>query len=200
MTVSRPARRNRRKWHVFLCAGIGPLIFFLAAAVGGDAFERPPSVGPFAEIRFGLAAHDMDGLWSGSSKENGPDVCVEAIFDRSLFELFYATARPTLGVGLNTRGDTSKVYGGFMLQWESAWSILFSTGIGLALHNGECDTNRVDRKSLGSRVLFRVPIEIGYAIDRHHRIVVAFDHVSNAGLASPNEGLDTLGLFYGYRF
>ncbi|MGA6926727.1 MAG: acyloxyacyl hydrolase [Desulfosarcina sp.] len=200
MTVLRPACRSYRKWHGFLCAGIGPLIFFLAAAGRGDAFERPSSAGPFAEIRIGLAAHDMDGLWSGSSKENGPDVCAEAIFDRSLFDLLYATARPNLGVSLNTRGDTSKLYGGVLLQWESAWPILFSTGIGLALHNGECDTDRADRKSLGSQVLFRVPIEIGYAIDRHHRIVVAFDHVSNAGLASPNEGLDTLGLFYGYRF
>jgi hypothetical protein len=30
--------------------------------------------------------------------------------------------------------------------------------------------------------------------------LVTFDHISNAELASPNEGLDTLGVRYGYRF
>jgi hypothetical protein len=27
-----------------------------------------------------------------------------------------------------------------------------------------------------------------------------FDHISNAYLASPNEGMDTLGVRYGYQF
>jgi lipid A 3-O-deacylase len=29
---------------------------------------------------------------------------------------------------------------------------------------------------------------------------ILFDHVSNAYLANPNEGMDTLGIVYGYRF
>jgi lipid A 3-O-deacylase len=49
-------------------------------------------------------------------------------------------------------------------------------------------------------VLFRIPIEVGYSITAHHRLMLGFDHVSNAGLASENEGLDTLGVRYGYRF
>jgi len=31
-------------------------------------------------------------------------------------------------------------------------------------------------------------------------MAVLFDHVSNADLAHPNEGMDTLGIVYGYRF
>jgi lipid A 3-O-deacylase len=57
-----------------------------------------------------------------------------------------------------------------------------------------------DKKSLGSRLLFRIPIEVGYAFDRHHRIIFTFDHLSNGYLVSPNEGMDSLGLIYGYRF
>ena len=49
-------------------------------------------------------------------------------------------------------------------------------------------------------MLFRIPIEVGYAVSRHHRVVLAFDHISNAYLASPNEGMDTIGLMYGYQF
>jgi hypothetical protein len=165
-------------------------------AAGASAF----SAHPFREIRLGVTAHDVDGLWSGESKEKGPNLCLEMLFNRSLFHLFSAAAYPNLGLSLNTRGDTSKVYAGLLLQWEPASTFFFSTGLGLAVHDGERNTALADRKSLGSRILFRVPIEIGYGVTPHHRIVVAFDHISNAYMASPNEGLDSLGLFYAYRF
>jgi hypothetical protein len=167
---------------------------------GGYAFDHRSAAGPLRAFRVGLAVHDVGGLWSGESKEKGPDLCAEVIFNRSLFHLLSATAYPNAGASLNTRSDTSKVYGGFLLQWEPASAFFFSTGLGLALHDGRRDTDSADRKSLGSRVLFRIPIEIGYAVNRQHRIILAFDHISNAYLASPNEGMDTLGLLYGFRF
>ena len=152
------------------------------------------------EVRAGLSAHDVDGLWSGHSKEDGTNVNLELIFNRPLFRLFSGTAYPNLGASLNTQGNTSKIYTGFLMQWEPLPTFFFSTGLGLALHNGERSTDMTDRKSLGSRVLFRIPIEIGFTASRHHRVILVFDHVSNANLSSPNEGMDTLGLMYGYRF
>ncbi len=178
-------------WTVALC---------LVVAAGGYAFDQSPPAGPVREVRIGLAAHDVDGLWSGESKEKGPDLCAEVVFNRSLFHLHSVAAYPNVGVSLNTRGDTSNGYGGFLLQWEPCSALFFSTGFGLALHNGRRAADSADRKSLGSRALFRIPIEIGYAINRRHRVILAFTHVSNAYLASPNEGMDTLGLVYGYRF
>jgi hypothetical protein len=169
-------------------------------AAGAYAFDQPSPTGPVRAFRVGMLAHDVDGLWSGESKEKGPDLCAEVIFNRSLFHLLSATAYPNAGASFNTRGDTSKVYGGFLLQWEPESVFFFSTGLGLALHNGQLDTNSANQKALGSRVLFRIPIEIGYTVNHHHRIILAFDHVSNAGLASPNEGMDTLGLVYEYRY
>lgn len=183
-----------------LCSGFWTLALVLMMAHGGNAFDRPSSAGPVRALRVGLAAHDVDGLWSGESREHGPDLCAEVIFNRPMFHLLSATAYPNVGASLNTRGDTSKIYGGFLLQWEPDSAFFFSTGLGLALHDGRRDTDSADRKSLGSRVLFRIPIEIGYAVNRRHRIILAFDHISNAYLASPNEGMDTLGLVYGYRF
>ncbi len=183
-----------------LHAGLLVIIFSLIMTGSGYAFDHPSPTGIVREIRVGLAAHDVDGLWSGDSKEEGPGLCAEAIFNHTLFRLLSASAQPNLGVNLNTRGDTSKLYGGFLLQWEMDSGFFFSTGLGLALHNGKLDTDSADKKSLGSRVLFRIPIEVGYAFDRHHRLILAFDHMSNAYLASPNEGMDTLGLIYGYRF
>ena len=67
-------------------------------------------------------------------------------------------------------------------------------------YDGKLDTKRRDRKSLGSRILFHIPIELGLEIKKHHRVSLFFDHVSNAYLADKNDGLDTLGVRYGYKF
>jgi hypothetical protein len=37
-------------------------------------------------------------------------------------------------------------------------------------------------------------------IQERHRISILFDHMSNAYLASPNEGMDTIGVRYGFQF
>jgi len=186
--------------HVLLKACVLTVLAIAAVSDDGYAFDDPTPSGPIREVRFGLAMHDVDGLWSGASKEDGADLIAEVIFRRTLFRLFSATAYPQLGASINTRGYTSQVYGGFLLRWELPAAFFFSTGFGLALHNGELDTTASDQKSLGSRVLFRIPIEIGYAVNRHHCVGLEFAHVSNAYLASPNDGLDTIGLVYGYRF
>ena len=147
-----------------------------------------------------MAAHDVDGLWSGESTEKGPDAGLEVIFSHTLFDFLGATAHPNAGVSINTRGNTSQLYGGFLLCWRQLAPFAVATGFGLTVHDGERESDAVDRKSLGSRVLFRIPIQIGYALGTHHRLTIAFDHVSNAYLVSPNDGMDTLGVFYGYRF
>ena len=97
-------------------------------AAGGYAFDRPSPAGTVRALRVGTLAHDVDGLWSGESKEKGPDFCAEVIFNRPLFHLLSATAYPSVGASLNARGDTSKIYGGFLLQWETASDFFFSTG------------------------------------------------------------------------
>ena len=198
--ISADGSRRRRNRLLSLRSGVLTLSVWLMMAGWATAFGQPPVGGAVRELRTGPAIHDIDGLWSNDSKEKGPDLCLEVVFNTTLFRLLGASAYPNGGAGFNTRGDTSKIYGGFLLQWEPPSAFFFSTGIGLALHDGERETDSAGRKSLGSQMLFRIPIEIGYAIDRHHRLAIAFDHLSNAGLASPNEGMDTLGLVYGYRF
>ena len=71
----------------------------------------------------------------------------------------------------------------------------------VAAHNGETDEGSGARMNqLGSPVLFRLAFEAGFTIGRSHAVSVLFDHISNAYLADPNEGLDTVGIRYGYRF
>jgi hypothetical protein len=149
-------------------------------------------------FRVGILAHDV-AVWSRSSVEGGVDFNAEFIFEFPKYPLFSGVLRSNLGLSLNNQGDTSKVYTG--LLWEYVWDsgIFLDLGVGLAVHNGELD-HSADHKELGSRVLFRIPIEIGIYFKEHHGLSMMFDHVSNAYLAEPNEGLDTVGLRYTYRF
>jgi hypothetical protein len=55
-------------------------------------------------------------------------------------------------------------------------------------------------KALGSRVLFHIPVEIGLRFDDHNSLSVYFEHTSNGYTQDFNEGLDRLGVRYGYRF
>jgi len=41
---------------------------------------------------------------------------------------------------------------------------------------------------------------LGYNLSRRQRLSILFVHLSNAYLAYPNEGLDTIGIRYGYSF
>lgn len=152
------------------------------------------------EIRIGVLKHDVDNMWSGFSREDGVDYNGEVIFTPE-YTLLGGTLRPNLGFSLNDSGDTSKIYGGGILEYTWRNGIFFDTAVGLAVHDGETDDqNRKDKKELGSTLLFRVSFELGVTVADHHRLSVMFDHISNAYLADPNEGLDTLGVRYGYLF
>lgn len=152
------------------------------------------------EIYVGLLAHDVDGLWSGDRREEGVDFNAEIVLNRPGFSLPAGSVRPNFGLSVNDHGDTSKLYGGLLWQLEMTSDIFLNLGVGAAVHNGEKETGKKDKKALGSRILFRIPIELGYTLNKHHRLSIAFDHVSNGYLTHPNEGLDTLGLRYSYRF
>lgn len=54
------------------------------------------------------------------------------------------------------------------------------------MHDGELETSDDDKKELGSRVLFRIPTEMGLFIAGLHGVSIMFDHISNAYLAEPN--------------
>ena len=194
-STCRDGRRGPRS-EVALPAGLPLLTGLLCLLLSSAALAG----GWIRELRGGALAHDVDGLWSGTRAESGVDWNAEVVLWRAGLGLRWGTLHPNLGVSVNDRGDTSKLYAGVLWDLEAPFGMFLNLGVGAAIHDGRRDTSDDDRKQLGSRVLFRIPIELGYSITEHHRLMVTFDHVSNADLASPNEGLDTLGVRYGYRF
>jgi len=153
-----------------------------------------------SEIRAGVLYHDP-GFWGGTGVEDGIDFNAELIFSPSL-KAFGGVIRPVAGLSVNDQGNTSKIYASAVYEYRWKNGFFIDLGLGIALHDGEIDDEEQADKSnlLGSPVLFRLSIEPGITFKTHHRISLLLDHVSNGYLIDPNEGLDTLGVRYGYQF
>ena len=171
------------------------VLFWTGAAFAGDSGKN--SV--FHEISVGVLHHDTDHLWSGFSRESGVDINVEAMFTPS-YEIFGGAIRPVAGASINSSGDTSKLYIAARWRYQFDRGVFFGLGVGGAVHDGETDVKSDDAKALGSRFLFHNALELGYRFKDNSTAAIYFDHVSNASLADPNQGLDTLGVRFGYRF
>ena len=152
------------------------------------------------ELKFGVLAHDVPDLWSGFRAEpNSVDINFEALLSPHV-NFAGGTLRPAIGASVNTVGATSMGYLDARWQYETAFGVFIGLGVGAAVHDGQIDLDDWDRKALGSRVLFHFPAEIGYRFDDHNSVSAYFEHTSNGFTAFPNEGMDRLGIRYGYRF
>jgi hypothetical protein len=175
-------------------------VALLAAAVLLDPVVPACADGLIQELKIGVLDHDVPALWSGFRAEpNSADINVEAIFSPSV-SFLGGTISPALGASISTIGATSDGYLDARWQMETGCGIFLGLGVGGAVHNGQLKLEDGDRKALGSRILFHIPLEIGYRFDEHNSLSAYFEHMSNAYTVSPNEGLDRLGVRYGYRF
>ncbi len=176
--------------------------------------------GIISELRLGVGYHDVVlGDPTRQKNENGVDINIEALFLRPRWGFLDAdqTAlrillepRPHIGGTINTVGDTSHGY--FGLTWGDGIGIgagyeAFSEAfLGFSVHNGTLEEDDPLREpevtDFGSRVLFRLGLDVGYRNVNGHGISVFWEHLSNGNILTDgsNEGLDTIGIRYGYRF
>lgn len=175
----------------------------LALAIAVGALAAPLATTPCQAaddmLHLGLLAHDVSNLWSHSRRESGVDLNAEWTPGWPGTRLGPAIAGGHIGVNLNGAGDTSYLYAGLHLRFGQPRGWFGRIGLGGALHDGEEELVRDDRKALGSTLLFHIPLELGYQWQRHS-LSLYFSHISNAGTADANEGLDTLGLRVGWRY
>ena len=156
------------------------------------------SKGIVSEIRVGFLAHDI-GPFS-RNEEDGFNGNFEVLFTSPSWLKKIWAPRPHVGLSVNSAGDTSQAYVGLTWEWRfwRNWFIDFS--LGGAIHDGKKTTTRIDRKELGCRVLFRESFELGYIFKERHSITGFLEYISNAKLCVANEGLESFGIRYGYRF
>jgi len=181
--------------HTRALAALVVLFGLPVAAQGQDASAPTRGI----EIRGGLLAHDVPELWSGFRLEKGVDINAEVLLGQGV-PFLWGTVRPAIGGSVNTSGYTSKAYVDARWERETPSGVFFGIGLGAALHDGNLEPTEVDRKALGARVLFHIPFEIGLRFNERHSISVYFEHTSNAYTRPSNEGLDDIGIRYGYRF
>lgn len=169
------------------------------------AFDKKASGSFISEVKTGIVGHDVG--FFGRQKEEGLDSSFEILFRKINYNFMWlGNPRPHLGTTINMGGDTSQAYGGVTWDWKLPKRMFFNFSWGLAYHNGDtihsASNVKTDKKELGSSVLFRESVEIGWNFYGKDSISLRLDHISNANLwgEDANEGLDTFGVFYGYRF
>ena len=167
--------------------------------------SAPSTVGNILrEARIGMLVHD-EGPFS-RHKEEGYDTNFEFLFVSPDFFTAIWSPRPHAGGTINSSGNTSQAYLGATWGWEFWKNFYLNLSFGGALHTGEKETSDPDKKSLGCSTLFRESLDLGYRISGPHSVMFHFAHISNAKLCkndegrAVNEGLETLGIRYGYRF
>jgi len=173
----------------------------LAMAALGAGAAVAADTRPFIdELRVGILAHDVPGLWSGFSLEtHRPDINGEVILSPST-RLWGGTVRPAIGASYNSAGGTSKAYADARWEYQTSLGVFFDLGIGAAVHNGDLGPVSIDHKAMGSRLLFHFPAEVGYRFANGQTLSLYFEHDSNGYTQKYNEGLDDLGIRYGIKF
>lgn len=152
----------------------------------------------FSEVRLGVLGHDT-GPFSGS-KEHGVDFNAELYFNDLGWFGGTWEARPSVGLTVNTEGDTSQVYAGLNVGGGVAGPVFLEFGFGVAAHDGEHETMSPDKKELGCTVLFHLSTSVGVMVSDDVSLSAYLDHISNGNLCDNNEGMETAGVRLGFRF
>lgn len=183
------------------------LAFILCGTIPcGSAFGAPPvdskaGSQPSVELRAGALLHDRK-LSLEPRVEEGIDVNLEALFpspDATIFRMA-RSPRPHIGISVNTDGGTSALYGGITWRLLNYGAVSLEGSFGAALHNGKLDSHDRGREDLGSRGLFRMSAELSGMFLPRHGFSLFVDHMSNAGLATENDGITNAGIRYLRRF
>lgn len=154
--------------------------------------------GTISEVRFGILAHDT-GVF-GHGKETGVDINAEVYFQDLKWLGGGWETRPSIGASINSEGDTSQVYADLNVGGPIIGTVFVEFGAGAAVHDGETETTLPDRKELGSQVLFHLSGSLGVRVSDTATLSAYLEHISNAGLADRNEGLNNAGARLGFRF
>lgn len=164
-----------------------------------------------SELRFGVLIHDSVFLNSHHSNylnpfenryESGADFNPEIVFVSPDFLDVVFSPRFHIGGTINSGDDTNSAYA--VASWDYIWdNDAFLEGfLGMAWHDGEQHDGNADGKiEFGSRMLFRLGAEVGWRWQKVHGFSFIWEHLSNAGwLSDKNQGVNNIGLRYGYRF
>ncbi len=184
------------------------------AAFGAALMMAPAAQAGVNEVHVGVIQHNIClSTCDNADKEGGPNVELQVSFDSPDFLSWAASPQPYVIASVNTAGDTS--YGGFGFEWR--WNIAenwaLEPGLGYVVHDGEVDNPYAngtpeaadfasDHVLLGSEDLFRLSLGLAYDFEGPWEAQVLVEHLSHGQIigAGRNQGMDEIGLRFGYQF
>lgn len=174
----------------------------VAAGAGSSIVDD----GRAEEIRGGASIQSVRAF--SPNTERGAAIAGDVILEP--FSEWRAVGRPRFQAGVSVATDdaaTSFIHGGLVWRIDRPASRFYlDLGAGIAIHDGETafdpDTDFSVEGSafLGCRALFRLQAAPGVWLNDRLSLSLQFEHLSNASICSPNEGLDNIGLRLGTRF
>ena len=150
-------------------------------------------------MRLGIYDHDS-ALFGDTYQTNKPDVNIEVLFNGPDWLRWMAHPRLNIGADLNTGSGTSLGYAGLVWTLDVTDAFFVEGAFGGAIHDGQTDKTTTDQMDLGCRVMFHESGSIGYRVSDSASLMVTVDHMSNAGLCTPNPGITNAGVRLGYSF
>ena len=170
-----------------------------AQSAADGAGEGPsPLGGILSEVRLGVLDHDAGII--ASDREDGYDVNVELLFASPALLRLLASPRPELGIVINSKGDTNQLYAGLAWTFDIPKFGFIEATFGGSRHDGGTKIRSTNKNNYGCKWAFRESVSLGVRLDRHQSVSIMLSHISNGGLCEHNDGLDNLGIRYGYRF
>lgn len=164
---------------------IGLVTLFFSGSLYADIYS----------LKGGILAHGKGPLSSG--REQGYDLTLEVLWEES-----FLLAYPGVGIEVNNSGFTNFLYTG--LDWEGYFfdTIVWELFFGIAVHDGNLTPSDPKKRALGSRVLFREAIALGFDISSEMTVTLIYVHYSHSGTDESlyNQGSDNTGIRLGYYF
>lgn len=205
-----------------VCLAGAAVLAVLVGASAAQAQDWLTSI-TLVEVKGGVLAHD---IMKDNEHTNSIDLNLEFAFESTRpidfgngALNFVLNPRGIIGGSINTEGDTHQAYVALDWRYQFISGIFVEASFGAVGHNGNLEQDTVacppsatctlsgnrayvdtGEPSLGFPVLFREHAEVGYQMDSGWSISVFGAHMSNAGLSSDNDGMDFVGLRFGYAF
>jgi hypothetical protein len=178
----------------------------LAFALGGIVLLLPlqDSAGSptnsETQVRFGTFYHGYEGRESGTG-DIALDVLLPAfnLGNSGLANTF--SLHPQLGADINLQGKTSAAFAGLAGVVDLPGSLMIEGDLGGSVNNGKATSpDDTGRAELGCTALFREALGIGFHLSSKTTLMAVAEHMSNANLCTPNNGITNFGLRLGYSF
>ncbi len=173
----------------------------LGAVAGLSLFGASAEAG---ELRVGIAQHDI------TDRESGRNFQPQYVFDQA----FFWNLKPYVMASINT--DDNLTYGGagLLKEWVFGNDWFSEVQFGLIAHSGRVDLPPPDQfierqhvldteVTYGCEALFEESVSFGRILEGGYRISGYYEHLSHGKILcqnGKNEGLDNLGVRFGWSF